>query len=695
MNTRKGSVLITVLIILVIVFLVGIGFSRFSSSIRSQTNRSGEVRLSEMTVQALSVTAFNKIQFDLLSAKPSDDGRLKKILASSKPYLKETNLDLGKGEPDYSGIGNALSEPLKEQGGFSCTMHYSVDSKDFVAAGSGDAREKKGFIRLRINTTYKKLEDEFLFACPVKVSSSWIPLLSKFNLFIDNPETDVNKWRFNIVKTKPDGDLLPGSPKPIVLYNGFKLAGNDMMRVENYLSNRVGWVYFGSDHPSILNLAQGTNAMGEFFQLYETWDTSMGQFIGFYETSYHSYENKGVNGVVATVQWDKGIADEKRAGVPTHWLNVIKGTPDEGKMISNSIFRLYGIDKSQSPTLVLGKVFRGMISARGYQSSPKNLVPAAMFQWVKRNQWPEYISFDTSMASRNGLVSIATMARDILGISEQHLDTYREKYASQATQQGYNASLAFMATNRVLADPYSNFSGWFLKVMQSKRSIEEMSKLPVKIGGYNRDSRIPELKALLENLPKKIHTEIDLTKAVAELKTGDSGQISLLDVLALRGVYRKSSGMLDLNGWVLIKGQAGKKLFIDQSVTVVSNGGIILDRGNLEITQDISGGKYPDTPGDERKETPQFTLQLVLLDGNILMNTDSVDASLIANGKVLFKKNDAIIRGSVATKWFDVANASVGTELYYNQNLSLESCASPDDIELLGFKMDSTPVYLK
>lgn len=687
--------MITVLIILVIVFLVGIGFSRFSSSIRSQTSRAGEVRLSEMTVQALAIAAFNKIQFDLLSSKPSDDGRLKKILACNNFSIRDTALDLGKGQPDFSEIENALSQPLKEHGGFSYTIYYSVNSKDFVNTNSDDSREKKGFIRIRICTLYKKLKDEFFFACPIKISSSWIPLLSKFNLFIENPETDTDKWRFNIVKSKPEGDLLTGSAKPLILYNGFKLLGNDMMSVENYLSKRVGWVYFGSNHPTILNLAQGTNSLGEFFHLYETWDTSLGQFIGFYETSYFPYENKGTSGIVATVQWDKGIADEKKAGAPTHWLNVIKGTPDESRMTSNSMFRLYGTDKSQSPTLVLGKVFRGMISARGYQSSPKNLIPAAMFQWVKRNQWPEYISFDTSMASRNGLVSIATMARDVLNLKDQDLDLYREKYASQATQQGYNASLAFMATNRVLADPYSNFSGWFLKVMQSKSSIEEMSRLPAKLGRFNKNSQIPELKELIQNLPDKAHTEIVLEDALAELKLSGSKKISLLEILALKGLYRKSSGILDLNGWILIKSKSAKTLCIDQPVNVSSNGGIILDCGTIEIVQNISAGNYPDTPGDERKETPQYTLQLVVMDGNILLNTESVDACLIANGKVLLKKNDSIIRGSIATKWFDVTNASAGAELYYNQNLSLESCGKPNELELLGFKMNPTPVFIK
>lgn len=697
MHSRNGTVLITILIIFVIVFLIGMGFSRFSSSIRLQANRMGEVRLSEMTAHGLATAAFHKIQLDFLSDRPSDDGRLKKILAGPRPDLRETQLDFSSGEPDFSALVKSLTDPLKEQGAFKYSIYYSLDRKDFAAlAAGGDAREKSGFIRLKINTVYKNLEDEFHFACPIKVTSAWLPLLSKFNLFIDNSEADKDKWRFNLVKSKPDGDLIGNSPKPLVLYNGAKLAGNDLVRIDNYLARRVGWVYFGGDQPAILNLAQGTNSVGEFFHLYETWDTALGQFVGFYETEYFSYTHAGVTGTVATVQWDKGIADEAAAGVsPAHWFKIIQGTPDEGRMTSNSIFRLYGIDKKQSPTLVLGKVFRGMISARGYQSSPKSLVPAQLFQWVPRNQWPEYISFDPNFAGRQGLGSIATMARDILGLNEQHLDIYRAKYASQATQQGYNASLAFVATNRVLADPFSGFSGWLLKVMQSKSGIDEMQKLPLKIGGYNKDARVPALAELIKVAPAKAYISIDAASAAAELGIQSGDAVSLPDILALRGIWQKSTGTLDVNGWVLIKCRSGTRLVVDKPLVLASNGGIVVDHGDLLIARNIDGGNYPESPGDERGETPKFTLQIVAVDGNILVNSGKIDACLIAGGKVLFGKEAPIIRGSLATGYFDLKNASSGAELYYNQNLALESCASPDSVELLCFRLKPNHVYLK
>ncbi len=697
MHKRNGTVLITVLAIFVLVFMIGMGLNRFSSSIRRQTNRTGEDSLVELTVQGLAIAAFHKIQADLLSETPSDGNRLKKALASPRPNLKETAYVLERGNSEFAKIAENIAKPLREQGDFKYTIYYHIDDKDFVADLSArDPREKEGHIRLRIGTSYRGIDDEFTFACKIKVTSAWIPLLSKFNLFIENPESDIDKWRFNTVRTKPDGDLIAGSPRPIVLDNGERISGKGMMDLSTYVKSRVGWVFFGGEAPTILNLAQGTNEFGEFFHLYETWDTALSQFVGFYETAYYNYSCNGINGLVATVQWDKGIADEAGAGAyPAHWYNIVKGTPDEQRMTKNSVFRLYGTDKQQTPTLVLGRVFRGMISARGYQTSPKGLIQAELFQWVPANQWPEYISYDTSIAGRNGLSSIATVAREILGLDEGDLDTYREKYASQATQQGYNASLAFIATNRTTADPYKHFAGWFSRVMQATSNIDEMNQLPVDIDGHKAGSRIPNLSSMLSSLSAKACFSINIDQALKEIDKEGAQQASLLDILALRGIYRKSTATLDPDGWIVIRSSSKIKLLIDQPIKVTSNGGIILEKGDMLLASNIDAGNYLNKPGDERSNTPAHTLQLITLDGNIAAGACNIDATLIANGNVLFLKEKPIIRGAVATKWYDIANASAGADIHYNQTLALEAADGSNHLELLSFKLNPTPVYLK
>jgi len=364
-------------------------------------------------------------------------------------------------------------------------------------------------------------------------------------------------------------------------------------------------------------------------------------------------------------------------------------------MTKNSVFRLYGTDKQQTPTLVLGRVFRGMISARGYQTSPKGLIQAELFQWVPANQWPEYISYDTSIAGRNGLSSIATVAREILGLDEGDLDTYREKYASQATQQGYNASLAFIATNRTTADPYKHFAGWFSRVMQANSNIDEMNQLPVDIGGHKAGSRIPNLSSMLSSLSAKACFSINIDQALKEIDKEGAQQASLLDILALRGIYRKSTATLDPDGWIVIRSSSKIKLLIDQPIKVTSNGGIILEKGDMLLASNIDAGNYLNKPGDERSNTPAHTLQLITLDGNIAAGACNIDATLIANGNVLFLKEKPIIRGAVATKWYDIANASAGADIHYNQTLALEAADGSNHLELLSFKLNPTPVYLK
>ncbi len=128
---------------------------------------------------------------------------------------------------------------------------------------------------------------------------------------------------------------------------------------------------------------------------------------------------------------------------------------------------------------------------------------------------------------------------------------------------------------------------------------------------------------------------------------------------------------------------------------MASNGGIILEKGDLLIANDIDAGNYTNKPGDERSDTPEHTLQLVTLDGNIAVGACDIDATLIANGNVLFLKEKPIIRGSVATRWYDIANASAGANIHYNQNLALEASDKSDNLELLSYKLNPTPVYLK
>lgn len=683
-------------------------FARFMVSIRSQTHRQGEVRLTEMTVQSLAVLAFHKIQFDFLSESPTDSGALKKLLAVEPGNMgsksNPVKLDLYSGSPDFKKILSDLIEPLKKQGPFKFDMHYWLENKDFQPVYSSqnrDPREKSGFIRLEIKTMFKDLEDEFLFACPVKVTSAWIPLLSKFNLFIDDTGND--KWRFNIVKTDPDGNLLPGSPVPIVLYNGSKISEGDLLDPEALLKKRTGWVYFGGP-ATILNIARGDKPgmFSESFHHYETFEPSMNCMVGFYITWESGYLDS-INGNAAIVQWDKGICDEAGAGVSTDWFSFVRNTPDEDKMIRNSIFRLFGVEAQNgiSPTIVLGKVYRGQISARGYQTYPLGLLKPAFFMYVPKQFWVDYLDreYDSSI-SRDGYASIATFARDVLKLDEtpEKLNYYREHFVSQATQQAYNSSLAFISTNRTVAHPFSRFSSWswLYKTMQAVSDIPEMNALPMEIAGYSAVKPLPEI---IRSLPEKAHTFIQLASVAEELSLNldDDSGISLPEILAARGFFRGGSQILDLNGWVKIEGCAKNGLKIDRPMQLASNGGIIVDAGNLIVEQEISGGDYS---GGDRQYTPKHTLQLLAMNGNIetrLKSDKSIDAVLTASDQVRMRNEKQKIRGAVATGRFDLANASAGALIYYNQNLALEAGegTDPNGLELLCYSLDPTPIYLR
>ncbi|NLI76452.1 MAG: hypothetical protein GX442_08425 [Candidatus Riflebacteria bacterium] len=690
--------LVTIFAIVVILFLVGGWFAQFMVSLRGQTHRQGEVTLTGSAAQGLAALAAHKLRYDLLSADPGDP-TLRTALFRPLADLRdigETPLSLDGGPAGFQGLADALTRPLVEDGGLVATLRYSVRKADFTALPPPALPEEKvGFVRLHVALKMRALTEEFQFACPVRIAAAWTPVLSKCTFFLDDPEivTDRDRWKFNRVSTTPDGELIPGNTGavPIVLANGERLEAGDLVNPANFLQKRVGLVHFGGG-PLVLNLARGESRTGTFGEGFHTFEvkTSGGDWDGLYTIGEYSWGG----GQVALLEWDKGIADEVAANVSPDWIGFVAGTPEADFLTKNSIFRLFGTDKGHKhPTLVLGRVFRGMISAKAYQCEPRGLLPEAFLLYPRSlGEWEDMLDPDPCVAAAAGLESVATFVREVLQLTpgQDDRDRFRREFASRGRVQGYNASIAYISTNNTVPDPFPNFKGNLLERMRTKDfSTAALDELPAELRDMlpGRPAAMPRLAALLGMLgvpgPR---TAWVIDAGVA------GGTVDWWEDLARLGLYDPAGRVLRLDGWILLKGSRPGGLVVKEPLTLAGNGGLVLESGDIRVLAPIDGGGAAENDGP-----PAFTLHLVAPSGSIEvgdLDGQRVDAVLAAGEKVLFRRGRPRLRGGVATGKFDLANASQGADLFYNPNLAALP-GGPDGKALLACSVDPSPILLR
>ena len=122
----------------------------------------------------------------------------------------------------------------------------------------------------------------------------------------------------------------------------------------------------------------------------------------------------------------------------------------------------------------------------------------------------------------------------------------------------------------------------------------------------------------------------------------------------------------------------------------------MLKKGDILIKGDIG------VPGDGQGKDPSPVVQLVAMDGNIVIDSPSganVHAALTAvNGNILVKTSRPQIFGALAMKSFDISSASQGADINYNQTLAALPGATDENLSeknLLCGTMDPVPFLLR
>lgn len=215
---------------------------------------------------------------------------------------------------------------------------------------------------------WQKNQKHYHFSRPAKVLAMAVPLLSKFTLFLKNPEhTNESEAGYNCMTNTINGEVLApndtihGVEAPIVFYNSPK---------NRYVNlYEAGHIFLGGDSPLELHLTSGgMDESGEFFLFYPISKPEIGPFLtqeNNFPTSFPTeinFSSPGGSGWMGIRHAIFGFYDQDEQ-TPPQDMN-IQGSLGlffdgiDGRTMDSSCLHLSGDMLDPSPGLIVGEVYR-------------------------------------------------------------------------------------------------------------------------------------------------------------------------------------------------------------------------------------------------------------------------------------------------------------------------------------------------
>ena len=415
---KKGSVLIVIICVFVVLGILFASFLKSTSSRMYTTKKLTNTLLAREFANSLAILANHYIKNVLLNdssselrkflSLPLEDTKSKSYSSNSEKnkfndYFKskmqngtDNILDLLQ---KNSGLKNNLDKNHIEEKDWS--LEVFIDKGDFtlennsikVGDQSPHSREKFGKIKVKITVNYippgtkSSVSEDYYYTNQVRVVANILPVLSKFTLYVKDvyggstPSSTNGKITIdnisplNVVSTKPNGDLDDEKVRPWILNNG----GENLFDTYNdFITKEKGLVYLGGgtkDNPIYLCIARGwddedtpEDAYGEDFHFFK-----QGNGKGYWKTVEIWEKDDAKKSSKGLMRSDIGFcrledSSQNENTELIEWQRQYElGLKDESKY--NSIFRLYGVDGKESPTLVYGFVDSLCISVRLYKKT--------------------------------------------------------------------------------------------------------------------------------------------------------------------------------------------------------------------------------------------------------------------------------------------------------------------------------------
>ena len=583
-------------------------------------------------------------------------------------------------------------------------------------------REKEGYLHICFDVHYtipgkkasEPAKENYRFSSKVKVCSNLVPVLSKFNLYIGSAlgiNNEASNQRFNVIKTNCNGLLKEGELiRPWVLDNGpLNKSARDFNTFVNY---QTGFVYLGGGTPSkpiILGLGlvgdvtYSKRYYGEGFHLYKNQTTGAGY--------WKIFKKLGENGFVMQADlglWDNDDNAEDNKKFKHYRDRFSQACQKQTKR--NSIFKLYGIDDSESPTVVLGHVNSMVGSIREFIlfDSPisSGVYERDELEYIEDNREFELAIEDANEDDDNGsgdagegnyeIDHLYTCYKENVG-APLTLDKYNKEFATQLTMYNYNLGLLNYCTGNAVVSP--------LKQHFTEQKITELCTVP---NGLSSNSNNGSVFNSIPGIYSKIYPDKSLEdinvfleeKAIKErcswfYELNENENIT--DFLKKYG-YLTANGSLVLEGWGYIKNKGPNPVEIPAISSVDGQGGLVIEPMNEGNANIIIKDNIVERTGH---------LTLLALKGSISIapNVHQVDASLIAGGGQLILEGsepDLEIKGNVAMKEIDGKESGLskigrGLKLVYNPNLAaLPFCndntdSSRSERDMLMYSLEDEP----
>ncbi len=694
-------------------FLFAIGYSRFLSHQATTADKIGKKQKLGEFAAALATLAAHKLKYSAqlnhnspdLRAWPAPGSSMAMLFAYlSQPLSKfdtVRHFQLPLDEED-TGHFSLLLEQLWHTAGYGDeieeTISVAVWRDDFTATGAApDAytRDKSGNIRIIVSLATVHSESQtttldFSYSCPLRISAAHVPVLSKYNLYIENAALSSSDYDadYNQVSVDSSGNLAETRSKarPLILNNDGILNLPVKLEFRNFVEDDRGLVYLGGNSSIFLNLARSdinapNSNSGEGFQFFR-----IAQY-GAYPVYDGFVPDKG-RMLISLL--DQGVSDELDECNLSFYSMVESGyfglkQIQEGRMRYSSLFRLYGVQARPSPTLVQGHVLSQYLTIssmkldNGIPSRPQYLkslsykapmLPAAYY--FNCINLPEYDDLRIAFGLDNSLASYKK---------------YVTRYGSRIRHRPYNQALGFLhtQTNPDSVELFPDSDP--LKLFVKSSSHEGTHQVPgVFAGIYPEAGDLKSMDAFAKGFADE---------AKASYYFDNAEENDAMKLLKEQGLV--SQNRLIADGW--LRFSAG--ITIKQPLEYMSSGGIVVESGDLVIEAPVKPAGFRDN----------CLLYLVTLNGNIVFKTPpdaTVQAGIIAyagpgeNGRVSFIAPPAEIRGALAMKKLLRNSAEAvtfqGTSLVYFPALAARPAGSDglsEESRLLTFCFGQLPQEIR
>ncbi|MCK5685388.1 hypothetical protein KAJ27_14750 [bacterium] len=678
---KRGMVLGWILMFIVVIF----GFVIFANKFLNMHTKNSYLVHERMICRMVSESVLNQT---LAFLSVNMDNSVLKYLIESDPV--ETNKKI----PVYTDLPPILEEFQNQYRGLKIDTEFTIlEYKPIYELSNGhisingiktpfvaDGREASVRFRITVNTSFGGFEDKLSVIKNVKIIDRFPTVLSKFNLFVSEPE--VKDDRINVVNTGYYWNL-EGDVRPLVLLNGheakFLKAGKEFNELKPQFTkdflNQQGWVYYGAENAVDFKLTYG-NAVdwGENFHR---------RLLNYPSDTQNVIRNpkieRGTGSDKVTIELAPGFSIiERRFGFCKYFFFIGMDenmsypknylSPDVSDEPASGIIHFMGAPQSVSPTLVFGNVNLCNVKVSGIRTDfnitkLKDGVSQLFTEFEKKiilpyykGTWKKTVKY-TESSEVDLLAVFFGIKTELLNVVTDNFETVM----SIVEKSSPNYSIPWIVTNQekgIIDSVYRDPVNVNLNVTLDTSKVE--------VNGNEIDFK----KKIMTNDNVVIYSDKDTKLFDGKLKNALS---KFPDIIKLKTVVKIGS-IADLKKYFIVENRNKKELsipgvlYIDSPAALnipeisIQRGGIIITNGDITVSNSI------------KKITPQETLCLISLNGNIYINTDKeIQVGLMApKGSVFLTKSKKInIYGFVLAKKFPIQGHLTSLfekEISYDQN---------------------------